>query len=166
MLVLAKIVAAIYSDVVFITRRLRVLDEEEIFPLMFNASPENLAMGSIAVGGYCFVALANDGCPVAAFGATLQKPAIFSVWMFATDRWPDVALSVTRHIRRVMMPEMIDAGANRADCWSMDGHDVAHRWLEVLGARREATLDDYGPTRKKYHCYSWTRTRLERDGSF
>jgi hypothetical protein len=86
--------------------------------------------------------------------------------MFATDRWPDVALSVTRHIRRVMMPEMIDAGANRADCWSMDGHDVAHRWLEVLGARREATLDDYGPTRKKYHCYSWTRTRLERDGSF
>jgi hypothetical protein len=86
--------------------------------------------------------------------------------MFATDLWPAVALSVTRNIRREMMPAMIDSGAVRADCWSMEGHHAAHRWLEVLGAVREATVEDYGPSRKPYHCYSWTRSRLERDGDF
>tara|TARA_R110002073_G_scaffold4696_1_gene30089 strand:+ start:193 stop:483 length:291 start_codon:yes stop_codon:yes gene_type:complete len=48
----------------------------------------------------------------------------------------------------------------------MEGHDVAHKWLEMLGATKEATVEDYGPTRKKFHCYSWTRSRLERDGDF
>ena len=58
---------------------------------------------------------------------------------------------------------MIDAGAVRADCWAMEGHDVAHRWLELLGAVREASLEDYGVGRKVFHCYSWTKSRLEKD---
>jgi len=163
---LPEIIPATYSDVVFIARRIRALDAEEIFPLMPNPTPENLAMGSVQAGDLAFVALADDGEPVAAFGAAWKRPLIYSVWMYATDRWMDVALSVTRHIRRVMMPEMIDSGAVRAECWTIETHEPAHRWLEVLGARREATVEDYGPLRKKYHCYSWTRTRLEKEGKF
>jgi hypothetical protein len=160
-----ELVPAAYGDVVFIARRMRALDAEEILPLIQTGKPEDLAAGMVAAGGIATVAL-SDGVPVAAYGAYLGRPQIWTVWMFATDRWPEVALSVTRDIRRSMMPAMLDGDAVRADCWSMEGHDMAHRWLEVLGAVREATVEDYGPTRKSFHCYSWTRSRLERDGGF
>lgn len=160
-----ELVPAAYGDVVFIARRMRALDAEEILPLIQTGKPEDLAAGMVAAGGIATVAL-SDGVPVAAYGAYLGRPQIWTVWMFATDRWPEVALSVTRDIRRNMMAAMLDGDAVRADCWSMEGHDMAHRWLEVLGAVREATVEDYGPTRKSFHCYSWTRSRLERDGGF
>jgi hypothetical protein len=162
---LAELVPAAYGDVVFIARNMRELDAEEILPLIWSRKPEDLAAISCATGGIATVAL-SDGCPVAAYGAYLSRPQMWTVWMFATDRWPEVVSSVTKDIRRRMMPEMLGGDAVRADCWSMEGHNMAHRWLEVLGATREASIEDYGPTRKTFHCYSWTRSRLERDGDF
>ena len=141
---------------------MRQLDAEEILPLTWTGRPEDVAAGIVGAGGLQFVALC-DGAPVATWGTFERLPALWSVWMFATDRWPLVALSVTRHIRFMLPAVFEDVGAARADCWSMDGHDVAHRWLEMLGARREATVEDYGRPRKKYHCYSWTRSQNERD---
>lgn len=162
---MVDVVPARYGDVVYIARNMRELDAEEILPLTWSGKPEDLAMGICASGGIASVAL-SLGRPVATWGATMIRPQFWTVWMFSTDRWPDVALTVTRNIRRVMMPLLIDSGAVRADCWSMDGHDTAHRWLEVLGALRECSVEDYGATRKTFHCYSWTRSRLERDGDF
>jgi hypothetical protein len=161
----SELVPAVYGDVVFIARRLRALDAEEILPLIWSGRPEDLAAVSCSTGWFSTVALFN-GKPVAAYGAYMQRPQFFRVWMFATDDWSRVALTVTRDIRQRMMPAMLETGAVRADCWSMDGHDVAHRWLEMLGAVREASLEDYGPTRRAFHCYAWTRSRLERDGDF
>ena len=161
----SRIVPATYADLVFIARRMRDLDAEEIFPLTWTGRPEDLAAGISAVGGHAAVALSGD-VPVAAWGATMQRPDFWSVWMFSTDRWPEVALTVTRSIKKDLIPSLVADGAVRADCWSMEGHDVAHRWLESLGAIREASVEDYGSTRKVFHCYSWTRSRLERDGSF
>lgn len=161
----SDLIAACYGDIVYIARNMRDLDAEEIFPLTWTGKPEDLAAMSIAAGGISTVAL-SDGVPVAAYGAYLGRPKCWTVWMFATDRWSEVALPVTRDIKRNMMPAMLEGGAVRADCWSMDGHDIAHRWLECLGAIRECSVEDYGPTRKIFHCYSWTRSRFERDGDF
>ena len=162
---MVDLVPALYGDVVFIARRLRALDAEEILPLIWSNKPEDLAVLAAHANGIAKVALVG-GVPVAAYGAELQKPLFYSVWMFATDQWPKVALTVTRDIKKRIIPELIDTGAVRADCWSMEGHHVAHRWLESLGAVREASVEDYGPTRKTFHCYSWTRSRLERNGDF
>ena len=158
-----ELVPACYADVVYIARNLREADAEEVLPLTWGGTPENLAAGVIAVGGKASVALSAD-VPVAAFGAHEARPLCWSVWMFATDRWPEVALSVTKMIKRELGPALIKTGAVRADCWTIETHHTAHRWLELLGAAREATVEDYGATRKKFHCYSWTRSRLERAG--
>ena len=159
-----ELVPACYSDLAFIARNMRDQDAEEILPLVPGQSAENLAYMTLASGGISTVALWK-GQPVAAFGACEAQPQFWKVWMFATDNWPRVALSVTKNILRVIRSEMIDSGAVRADCWSIEGHTTAHCWLEMLGAVREATLEDYGPTRKRFHCYSWTRSRLERENN-
>ncbi len=158
-----EIVSGAYALVVYISRRMRTRDAEEIMPHLWSPTPEDLAAHSVH-GGASWVAL-KDGQPVAAWGVQERLPQVWTVWMYATDDWPAVALSATRHIKSVVREHMISRGAVRADCWSMDGHDEAHRWLEVLGARREASLEDYGRNRQTYHCYSWTKTRLE-NGEF
>ena len=157
--VLVEIEDAQYATVVYIARHMRTLDAEEIYPHMWSPTPENLAMMSCR-SNLKYVAL-KDGKPVAAWGASERLPDVWQCWMFATDDWMRVALAVTRHINKVVRPAVIEAGATRLDCWSMEGHDVAHRWLEMLGAVREASLEDYSSERKTYHCYSWTRSRLE-----
>lgn len=157
-----ELIEAAYADVVFIARRLRALDAEEIFPLLFNPTSEGLAASAVYNNVLKTVALKN-GVPVCAFGAGEHYPRFYKVWMFSTDRWPEVALSVTRAIKNTTIPALVNMGAVRADCWSMEGHDVAHRWLNILGAVREASAEDYGQQRKTYYCYSWTRSRLEKE---
>ena len=159
---LVNIIDARYVDVVDIARNMRELDAEEIWPVTHAQTPESLALGTVAGNGLKYVAR-YGAVPVATWGASEVRPRVASVWMFATDRWPKVALSVTRHINRTVMPILMSAGCVRAECWSHDNHHVAHRWLELLGAVREATVEDYGQNRVPYHCYSWTRTRLEDD---
>lgn len=159
---LVEIRHARYPDVVEIARNMRELDAEEIWPVTTARTPEMLAVGTVAGSGLKYTARYGE-TPVATWGATEMRPLVVSVWMYATDLWPKVALSVTRHINREMMPDLIDAGCVRAECWTHDNHHVAHRWLELLGARREATLEDYGQNRVPYHCYSWTKTRLENE---
>jgi len=160
-----NVIDARYADVVYVARNMRALDAEEIWPVTYAKTPESLASGTVAGDGYKFVA-GSGGVPVATWGALPTRPGVVSVWMFATDKWPKVALTVTRHIRKELMPVLIDAGYVRAECWTHSNHHVAHKWLEILGAVREATIEDYGPNRVPYHCYSWTRSRLEREGSF
>ena len=157
-----KIIDARYPDVVEIARNLRELDAEEIWPVTHAQTPEALALATVAGNALKYVARYGEAS-VATWGASEVRPRVASVWMFATDKWPKVALSVTRHINRTVMPILISSGCVRAECWSHNNHHVAHRWLELLGATREATVEDYGQNRVPYHCYSWTQTRLEKD---
>ena len=157
-----SIVDARYADVVYVARNMRELDAEEIWPVTHARTPENLALGTVAGDGWKYVARFG-AVPVATWGASRTRPKVVSVWMFATDRWPKVALTVTRHINRVVMPALIEDGCVRAECWTHANHHAAHKWLEILGAVREATVEDYGQNRVPYHCYSWTKTRLENE---
>jgi hypothetical protein len=159
--VLVEIEDATYPAVVYIARHMRLLDADEIYPHMWSPTPENLAIGTCQ-SILKFVAL-KDGKPTATWGANERLPKVWNCWMYATDNWMEVALAVTRHIHKVVRPAVVNSGASRLDCWSMEGHDIAHRWLEMLGARREASLEDYSSERKTYYCYSWTRSQLERD---
>ena len=147
-----------YADAVYVARRLRKWDAKEIMPLLCGGA-EDLALRASSAD-YGRAALC-DGQPVAVFGATELTPAVWQVFMFATDNWSKVALSVTRHIKKEMVPILYDAGANRAECRSHGEYKWAHRWLECLGARKEATFEEYGPERQTYVMYSWRRSFYE-----
>ena len=162
---LVSVLPARYADVVEIARRMRDMDAEEIWPVTIARTAETLALGAVAGEGYKFVAL-YGAVPVATWGASPTRPGVVSVWMFSTDQWQKVALTVTRHIRKELIPFLISDGCVRAECWSHSGHHVAHKWLGILGAVKEASVEDYGINRVPYHCFSWTRSRLEREGLF
>ncbi|MGB8274062.1 MAG: hypothetical protein WCF16_02200, partial [Alphaproteobacteria bacterium] len=45
--------------------------------------------------------------------------------------------------------------AHRAECRSIADHHEAHRWLERLGAVREAYLPDCGKNREPFVLFAW-----------
>jgi hypothetical protein len=141
-----------FQDLLYITERLREWDRREIFATLGSEQPIDLVRVTLMGEGMTWIAY-KDSEPVAAFGASAMWPRVWSVWAFGTDRFREVALTLTRFIRRSMIPMLESSGAIRAECRSMDGHTEAHRWLESLGLRREATHPLYGKGGETFHTY-------------
>jgi hypothetical protein len=146
----------------FIAERMRERDRVECLATCFT-TPAQLAADAMLGGGFCNVAWIEslDGAharPVAAIGARQRWPGVWSVWAWGTDEWPKVVVSLTRHAKRTLIPLLVERGAHRAQCASLAEHAEAHRWLEYLGAKREATLTGYGRNGEDFALFRW---RLE-----
>ena len=154
-------VGASYSDAVSVVMGLRDVDFTEIMAQRpMHAWPQQIAEDVTADGGVCSCALL-DGFPVAIVGAYPSLPGTWAVFMFATHDWPHVALSVTRFIKRELIPHLLAVGANRAECRAIEDNTKAHAWLERLGAVHEATMPDCGEDRKTFRLYAWRRSDFE-----
>lgn len=145
-----------FEDVLIVASQMRERDAEEIYALRYHEDPELLAGEVVHSGAFRWGAYI-DGEPVAMFGAYPMWPGVWSVWSFGTDRWSRVAPAMARFMKSFITPALINAGAHRVFCWSMEAHTDACRWLEFLGAKPEATLDNYGKNRQRFVCYGWTR---------
>lgn len=145
--------------VAFVARRMRARDRAEIFATRSDDDPDAVAAETVALSRFGCVAW-NGAEPVAVVCAFPLWPGVWSVGMYATGRWPTVASTVTRWIAGTLMPALVAAGAHRAECRSLSTHTVAHRWLERLGAVREAALTAYGRRGEDFFLYAWARTTL------
>jgi hypothetical protein len=144
------------SDLLYVADNMRDIDKVEVYATRWDNDPATLVDNILANGKFGFIAANDEGVPVAAFGAVPMWPGVWQVWMFATDRWPEVSLGVTKYIKRIMIPSVKATDWHRAECRSVEGHVVAHRWLEMLGATRESSLPFFGKNKDTFHVYSWT----------
>ncbi|MGB8275592.1 MAG: hypothetical protein WCF16_10035, partial [Alphaproteobacteria bacterium] len=149
------------SAVLHVAANMRAEDRREIDACRWVFDPEQIARETFALARFGCVAHA-DGVPVAVVAAVEYWPGFYTVGMFATDDWPKVALSLTRWARARMSAQLLAAGANRMECRVVQGHETAMRWLESLGAAREAALSDCGRNRESFFLYAWTRKRWEK----
>ena len=149
------------QDLVIIASHLREWDRREIFATMETDSAETLADMTMQTTALGWV-FGRDRQPIAAAGAFQMWPTVWCGWCFGTDRFASVGLGVTRHIRKVLFPAMLDIGLRRLECKSMEGHVDAHRWLESLGAKREATHPHFGRDGETFHTYAWMEADVER----
>lgn len=146
-----------FATVEAIARDMRTADAREIWATRANEDPTALGRDVVRWSRIGAVAEARDGTPVAAIGAVEGWPGVWQVWMFATARWPEVALATTRWARRVLMPGLIAEGAHRAECRSLAANEASHRWLMSLGARAEARHAGYGKNREDFITFAWRR---------
>ena len=147
-----KLTSLNYPELLFIASNMRQDDRREIFATRFNESNEDLARDAMMFYDSSF--LLHKERPICAIGAAQMHPNVWSVWMFATDEFDKIGLSATRFVRNIFIPELRKRG-HRAECKSWDGHKIAHKWLESLGAIRESELIDYGKNREKFYQYVW-----------
>jgi hypothetical protein len=139
-----------------IARRLRAADREEIYGISDKESPDELAMRTYMSGKFQWIAWLG-GEPVAAIGAHSRWEGVWTCWAFGTDKWNRVAVSLTKHVLRVMIPALLESGAHRVECHASAAHTDARRWLRWMGAKQGEKLDFFGKTGQTYYCYWWDR---------
>jgi hypothetical protein len=142
-------------SVMRVCSNMRPADREEIFALRWSDNPMDLAEDTLAVRGPKWVAHVDKYGPVAVYGAAPMWPGVWSLWLYGTPDFDRCGGSLSRHLRRVMMPALAIAGAHRAEARSLSTHTEAHSWLERLGGRREATLHGYGKNGEDFEVFAW-----------
>ena len=144
---------------------MRAKDAEEIFATQWADDREVFTDFVMRAGGFGYVLHADDGEPVVAGGACPLWPGVWSVWMFATDRFGEIAIATHRFAKEVFFPVLKDVGYIRLECRSMASHKIAHRWLESLGGRREADVSCYGKGGQDFILYCWTKPKSDAQSS-
>lgn len=147
---------ATYADVHHVAINMRPEDAREVYAGRYDADPAAVAY-DVAANPYSVVAVFNTE-PVAVITAAPRSPVLWEVGMFGTRQVNRIILSMTRYVRRVMIPTLVGLGARRAECRSIEGHTQAHRWLECLGAVREAELPECGKNGETFYLFAWRRS--------
>ena len=143
--------------VTHVITNMREWDRREIFATKFyGREGEQLHEAVMNAGPVSWVAY-HEMEPVAVFGCAPMWPGVWSMWFFATDSLPKIGMGVTKLIIRYIVPMLWEGGAHRLECRSMEGHVEAQRWLETIGATREATLHGYGREGEDFHVYTWEK---------
>lgn len=142
-----------FLSVMHVVSNMRESDRSEIFALRWNDSPLDL-VADCTWSHMSWVAHLDE--PIAVVGASPIHPGAWNVYAFATDRFREIAFDLTKFIRRVIIETLVCMGAHHAQCYSIEGHDDAHRWLEMLGATF-VPVPFYGRNGESFRLYMWTR---------
>ncbi len=143
-----------YDDVLDVATNMREWDKREIYATRWSDDPAALARDCMIIPDFGWTIWLDK--PLCAIGAVPLHPGVWSVWMFAKDDFPTVGLYATKFARRVMMPGLVNSGARRAQCLSIEGHEDAHKWLRLLGAKAESRLWGFGKNGEDFHCFAWS----------
>lgn len=144
-----------------VVHHMRAKDREEIFATQWTDDPWEFGNNVLRTGAFAFVLHADDGEPVVCCGAVPMWEGVWSVWMFATDRFDEISFSFHKWTRRVFFPSLDGAGWHRLECRSLSTHAVAHKWLEVLGAYKESETTKYGKRGESFIVYCWTKEPVQ-----
>lgn len=146
------------DDIFEVIHALRSRDLVEVDAVRFEGSATSIAEAMIASRGtrVADLCLATDeGHAVALIGGGLTSPRVMSVYMVATDRWPEIALAATRWAKVEGIGRALSAIVNRAECRCWEGHTVARRWLERLGFQLEGRHPLVGKHGEAFVTYAW-----------
>ena len=122
---------------------MRARDRDEMAALGLGLDSSRLAE-RLALARYGLVACADDGTPIAACAGEEHLPGLVGWSFFATARLPEIGLALTRHLRRITIPTLCEAGVRRAEARSLKGYDWAARWMASLGFRDLCVLKRFG----------------------
>jgi hypothetical protein len=161
----ANLVPATDADLFYIAANMRAADRAEIYATRWTDDPSALTDDCMIVVGCpsSWTVVARLGSePVAVMGAVEPWPGAWDVWCFGTDMFDRVALTMTKYIRRTFIPLLLARGLRRAHCRSMAGHDRAHAWLRLLGAKpsSEQPMRNWGKNGEDFVMFEWHREDL------
>ena len=157
---MSKVTAMAPIPLQYILANLRPADQEEIAAVRgegFDTVHTSLMLCKLAETGQGWLFWRGDtGEPVAALGAYAMTPTCAGCWAFGTPGWDHVVRSVTRHIRKIMVPELLKAGFHRAECRALASREDTRLWLTSLGWKAEAVLSEFGVRREDFTLFAWT----------
>jgi hypothetical protein len=149
-----ELVRPVLEDVQYIARNMRERDRAEIFATRWDDDPDALAASAMEVPGSLWV-VSKGGTPVALFGARPMWPGVWCAYAFGTDHWPEVVLTMTRHIMRFIIPSLTPR-AHLVVAFCHEDHVSSMRWLRRMGAEPVSPmLYEWGRERENFVLLGW-----------
>jgi hypothetical protein len=145
------------ENVRYVAERMRETDLAEFLATSFCDTREDLVDALVerygnGENGFCF----TDGDEPVGIAVLLPvRPNVIALLFFATGRFPGIAVAVTRFTLRTLFPSYRDAGVHRIETISIEGYDAAHRWIEILGLKREGRFEGFGRNGEAFHQFAW-----------
>lgn len=152
-----------WDDVRAVAEQMRPADVAEFTALANAETHEELTAQILETYRSSDTAICAYADGPVAVGAILQpRPNVAIITMFATPEFPSVALGLTRFLRNSLLPKVKAAGVHRIECASLAGSTDAHRWIEMLGLKREAELRGFGRAGETFIQFSWVDDAYDR----
>ena len=146
------------SSIEYICLNLRELDKTEIFSIRPHNSPVLLAWEAhylIRNSGRGRVAWWN-GRPAAMIALVEERKSVWSVSMFGTDAFRNVAFTCMRWARENLREVVSELGGKRLHCDSHVNHHEAHKFLRAMGAVEEGPpMQGFGKDGSAYVRFVW-----------
>ncbi len=152
---------ACVRDVSWIAAHMRQRDRDEILcqaPYDMTITQAALWCFDTAMEDTRFVAYDKADTPAAVFGfSPSNNPTLWSAWAFGTNRMRRVIPEITDFGFGPWLQRFIEKyNPRRMEIRAREDHDLAHRWLVGMGAKRECLLPRYGRAGEVFVLYSWT----------
>lgn len=151
-----------FPDLLYVAENMHEWDKREIYAGRWTEDPYDFAQQVDAMGAVGFISY-YDGKPVSVVCAYPMSPTLWNVIMFSTSDFEKVWFDTIRYIKRFFIPAIVSTGALRAECRSMDGHVMAHRWLECIGFRNEGINRMVGKHGEDFYVFAFTKDCLQTD---
>lgn len=142
------------EDVLAICRNLRVQDQQEIFATRFDSEPEDLLESTMKTKGSSWI-IYHDEEPVGVLGFIPIAPGIWTAFAYANEGFSKVAISLTRFIRKGILPSLLATGAKQVQAMVWTEYHQARKWLRGFGAREEAVIPNLGKNGEDFALTIW-----------
>lgn len=142
------------ESVIRVACNMRAKDLEECLATRWSDDPMTIAEDTLVYPGLTWVGWLDDE-PVAVYGAKPMWPGVWGAFLYATDKFDKIGLPLTKHVRRVIIPGLVAAGAHRVEAKSLGTHETAHKWMRSFGAREESRMPLYGKGGEEFVTYVW-----------
>lgn len=149
----------VLRDICFVASNLRDEDKREVFAsARLQSGTEAGAISFLSSPDWCWTAWLGDQ-PVAAFGVGLgnpvHQPHIRHGWLFGREGTRRCIPAITRFCVQEWPKRLISEGVTRVEVRSIDGHDIAQKWLLASRARYEGRMTGYGTDGEDFHLFAW-----------
>jgi hypothetical protein len=147
-------------DLCFTAANMRDEDRREINASAVLASMTEAAMLSWYSSGpdWCWTVWI-DNQPQAAFGLSAMghyQPHMRTAWAWGTVLFRRCVPAMTRHMMG-WQDRILADGVQRIEIRSLKDHDLAHKWLSGIGAKRECEMLNYGTQGETFELWAFVR---------
>lgn len=160
-MVKVEIKAGTLRDICFVAANLREQDKREIFATArLDSGTQAGAASYLSSPNWCWTAWLY-GQPVAAFGVSIgnyiYQPHLRYAWAYGTNKFKRATPAITRFCIQEWPERLIAEGVTRVEIRSLADHDLAHKWLSAIKARKEADMPNYGVNGETFELWAWLK---------
>lgn len=150
-----RIEIATFDALDYIARRLREQDRVELAATSLSDDPSSFLADKVMAHSIMAFVARSDRAPVSAWGMVPLWPGVGSAFAFGTDDWGQALWPMTKHVRRFMIPFLLDHGYHRIECRALATRQDVGRWVALFGAEQEAVLRSSGKRGEDFTLYRW-----------